>query len=538
MSKISNTLKDIKDKEEPCSKICYVRRVSTYSLTIDVEPIDSYNFNKDIPNSNNYIMNVQLTPRLTILGKEGQFRLPKKDSYVIVSFLNKNQAFVSCASAIENVTIEAKDVKVSLNGGDILFENFDKFRINTVDNTILNLQDQEEIAILNIVNFDRIKLLSNDNYVQMTIDDISIKTINDKIGIYKSDKVDIVQLKKDYKVNVVDKRYLDITWGLMYYFAYYYSNKDIGISITNIESLASVVVKYEVLSKHYNDILMRYTLEAICYFSGLEITDENISLILTKPEKFVDLHSVSYAKGYENLRNTAIANGIDVSMYDESLYKIQEKLENYTIDLEYYFDKLKSGYTKVIIEKSEYSYNNRKYLKYNMNKYNLDFYIDFFASVTDTKRYEPMELSKEGATYTLNYEELDALYNDYILSIKSEMATYGIPITSEMQKWISIYLPSTILKEKETKITDIFTYFYDLAKKIIISIIKKGEEWLNLNAGTGLLSDGLKDIITTLNNSMKNMMISDTAIPSSGTVSIERIIALTLNETNINSILK
>lgn len=88
------------------SMICMVREYIDGSQTLTVEPINSEDYVLDTPNKSNFIYDVRLTSfdpgDIDTIGK---ITIPKIDSYVIVSFIEDGDKFVSMYSEVETFQV-------------------------------------------------------------------------------------------------------------------------------------------------------------------------------------------------------------------------------------------------------------------------------------------------------------------------------------------------------------------------------------------------------------------------------------------------
>jgi len=135
-------IQQLNDKQDEFySKICIVRETATLLLTVNVEPIDSVDFNIDVPNENNYINNVRLTPRFTINTKSQTFNRPVVGSYVIVSWLDKDNAFAHLISETEKFTLAARNLIIDINETNLTIKDPDLFEILSEDNVVISMND-------------------------------------------------------------------------------------------------------------------------------------------------------------------------------------------------------------------------------------------------------------------------------------------------------------------------------------------------------------------------------------------------------------
>lgn len=105
MSKLSEAFKQLMaNQEEAYSMVCTVKSVDEDARTCNVEPL---NGDADIP-SVNLQANIELA--------EGVVLIPKVDSFVIVTFLTKDRAFVSQFAELSKILVDTPEV--IFNGGD------------------------------------------------------------------------------------------------------------------------------------------------------------------------------------------------------------------------------------------------------------------------------------------------------------------------------------------------------------------------------------------------------------------------------------
>lgn len=84
------------------SLICVVREYDSDYQTVNCEPINTDNFDLDNPNPDNYLNDVRLTAfKIGDVDLVGQISIPKINSYVIVSFIDGNDKFISMYSQID-----------------------------------------------------------------------------------------------------------------------------------------------------------------------------------------------------------------------------------------------------------------------------------------------------------------------------------------------------------------------------------------------------------------------------------------------------
>jgi len=214
---IQNSLKKLSaTQEEVYSKVCVVRSTSKYFLLIDVEPIDSLLFNLAVPNKDNYIRNVKLSPITSALNKSQSYKIPKVGSYVIVTFLSKELGFVALFSKLTTVVIAANDIKIQLTDA-VKFDNIDAFNINNSENNILNIEDFDDITNITISNINSILLDSNNNTILLDKDNISIKVKEDsRIAIHKF-KVETIENTFDVITETIVSKKLNETLKTTFY---------------------------------------------------------------------------------------------------------------------------------------------------------------------------------------------------------------------------------------------------------------------------------------------------------------------------------
>lgn len=123
------------------SMICVVREYIEDGQTINVEPIDSEDYDLATPNTDNYINDVRLTAFQGFeLDQAGYINIPKIDSYVIVSFIDNGDKFVS------------------------MFSQVVSFQVFTEGGSQLTMKQVDDLAT-NLLKGDRNTLISPYNYI-------------------------------------------------------------------------------------------------------------------------------------------------------------------------------------------------------------------------------------------------------------------------------------------------------------------------------------------------------------------------------------
>jgi len=548
MNKIPKILKDIaKADKELYSKICIVRKVVDYAMIIDVEPIDSLNYKKETPNPNNYIKNVRLTPMIAVIGKAGSYKRPALNTYVIVTFISREIAYVSMLGETDYFTLAAKDVKMTLNESNFFVENPDIF--NVID--ILNITDTTtDYSEINIAKIDKLRLetKSGDNYLYITPDNISFKTKDDKISIFQPNLLDIVEVRD--QINIKTKQFVDIsTWG-MYYFYYYWNEYPIGISIKEIFELSTNQEFFgysDLKNSIYNNILLDFIVEAFTFFTLFNVTAELKNFMVT------DLLSDRYATTdifitYQVFRKDAFDKGYNVSKYPENIkYKLDELV--YANGLEYIYNLMVIKPAIIpVANNGELVGDSLTFVKTQFDKYDLTFYNDFMNSMGFIGLFLVDGLEMKLSTELL--ESLDIQFKTYFEDIYNDIETnYGVDksridiLDTKIANQISTtFLPSVILGSKSS-ILQTIKYLSDVSNiafsvyKYAMTLIYNPEEEISSK------NESLFDILTDLNNAIKSLNgpVSIPAIPYTGTFSINPLMQskLDLNYTNnINVILK
>jgi len=317
MNNTKQSIQLLSDKQQEIySKICIVRKTVQYVLTIDVEPIDSYNYNKDVQNYDNTIYNVQLAPRITVFGSAGTYKRPKVDSLVIVSFLDRENAFAHLFSELEQFTLKQSDITWNFGrNGKSKIINPNIFKVNE---TIII---EDRILKQSIINCSHIHI---ENLTNSYIDLNSPSPTNDLIiPCNDNERIFIGRQLNTIQTNLYTEKlsYFRKKWGL-YYLSVYLQGLNLYINKPFYNPLL-IRWLWEQLAFHLYGDKNRYEDARDNFYSVSEVSVLQGDLVWKKPIEHTgeDPHAylvefISYATGIPYPEESINTNGLEF-IYDD-----------------------------------------------------------------------------------------------------------------------------------------------------------------------------------------------------------------------------
>jgi len=549
MSILTALNNSVKQFTENYSKLCIVRSISEYQLTIDVEPLDSNGYNFYTPNKNNYILNVRLGPRIEVFGKSGTYKIPSLNSLVIVSFLDKENAFVSLYSTLSNVNMKAQNINFNLTDG-VFIDNCDSFKIQTITD-IVTLKDTTETNTEFVVeNISNILISTPIDDLKIIPEGIEFNSHTQKIYIGK--KVESSEDKYNELKRLYNKELVLLNIGLYYYNSLLSYADIVSIYNENFMDFAYRLLAIDI-DKNNNSI------------GTLEFTIDDISKTIDNIVK--NSNNLKYEE-YQGLTNKRLA-------YDWLIKDYRKKKANIIItyntlkDVENYIN-TESGlkeFNKTIINvnyimalDTESSESGKFYFDYNwINENKLKyfngntFYDDIFenlASIDIINYIKSKEISgnifpSSNNDYDstllnlrpiLEYTELNLgnenfIKNLYITELETTLALYGYNLTEDDRIALSIGIEGQVNTVPYSAYFDFCTEF----QKQVVKIYKKALDQLFIEKSITTTDENLKKYLNDLINIIKGLTVVDT----NGVISpISNIPAYNAIQTKIVQILK